>query len=542
MDAMDGFPAGRAARPPLVLKLALLLGVPLALFSAAALLFLTSWSRRQFLEDARRIGEEGEEEMRASSEEVLAASHGIVTGLVEKTTEANRRALAELPFELWGVDPSVERDIKEEIRRHGESLRDRSLSNAEAITREFRDRATARLERRAEGMRVRQEQASRLFARRLEGQSVAFLAASVVLLVGVLWAGLWFTVLRPIRRIRAGTERLGTGDLSFRIESASGDELGGLAGSFNRMAGDLSRTLRDLAEEQKALERANREILDWNRSLEERVREKTAALETSLEALRKAQSELIHSAKMAGIGTLAGGIAHEFNNMLGGIRGCAEDALEEKDPAAVKEALEVILKTSHRACAVVDDLLRFARKTPSLVARFPLAEAASDTLRLLEGEFQRNGIRVEALLDGGAEVSGDPSRLQQVFLNLLTNAVHALDASPVKTLRVSVRRDGPFVVAEVSDSGPGIPVELADRVFEPFFTTKDGRGPKGRMGTGLGLSVTYGILEAHGGAVEARPTGDLGGATFTFRMPAADGREGPDSGKPPGSPAGGPAT
>jgi two-component system NtrC family sensor kinase len=236
----------------------------------------------------------------------------------------------------------------------------------------------------------------------------------------------------------------------------------------------------------------------------------------------------LQAEKLSAMGTLAGGIAHEFNNMLGGIRGCAEDALEEEDAAEVREALRVILKTSGRACEIVENLLRFARKSPARLERFPLAEAARDTLRLLEGEFARCGIAVEPRLDEGAFVSGDPSKLQQVFLNLLTNAVHALDAAADKRIRITVRREGGGVYAEVSDSGPGIPPEIAERIFEPFVTTKDGRGPSGRVGTGLGLSVTYGILEAHGGSIEARPGGELGGATFAIRLPPAP--EGGDAG------------
>ncbi|MHC4779834.1 MAG: HAMP domain-containing protein, partial [Planctomycetota bacterium] len=315
-DSAGQHPPGRMVRP-LLLKLVLIVGVPFALFSAVSLYFFTEWNRAQFLEDTRKIREEGEEEMRANTEEVLEKSNTIVKGLVAKITESNRAALSELPLEIWGVDDEVARDIKKEIRLHGEGLEERSLATASAINRVFVERAEEKLDVRVEAMRRRQERASALFSRRLQVQSVVLIAASILLLGGALWLGLWFTVLKPIRRLHEGTERVGGGDLSYRVEALAGDELGMLGRSFNRMSGELSHTLAELAQEQKALSKANEEIRDLNVSLEERVRNKTSELQESLAALEKAQAELIHAAKMAGIGTLAGGIAHEFNNMLG---------------------------------------------------------------------------------------------------------------------------------------------------------------------------------------------------------------------------------
>ncbi|MHC5039004.1 MAG: sensor histidine kinase, partial [Planctomycetota bacterium] len=115
-------------------------------------------------------------------------------------------------------------------------------------------------------------------------------------------------------------------------------------------------------------------------------------------------------------------------------------------------------------------------------------------------------------------VNADPSQIQQVFLNLLTNALHAVENAPRKRVRVTLRREPDAVVAEVADSGAGIPPPERDRIFEPFFTTKDGRGDTARVGTGLGLSVTYGIVEDHGGSIEAGES-DLGGAAFSLRLP-----------------------
>jgi two-component system NtrC family sensor kinase len=507
-------------RLPLLAKLALITGIPFALFAAASLLFFSEWSRSRFVADTRRIGEEGEEEMRANTEEVLAKSHDIVTGLVEKTTEANRDALADLPFELWGVNEQAEKEIKEEIRFSGDALKLRSLETASAINRAFRRRAEARLESRVEAMRARQENASALFARRIQGQTVIFLGASILLLGTALALGLWFTVLKPVRRLHEGTEKAGAGDLDWRIETLSSDELGNLARSFNRMSGELAGSLADLAAKQRALEDANDEIREWNRTLEARVRDKTGELEASLEALKRTQDELVHAAKMAGIGTLAGGIAHEFNNMLGGISGCAQDALEEKDENAVRDALEVILRTSERACSVVQNLLRFSRKTPFQPARVDLAETLEDASRLMETELSRAGIRLETRAPGETLVEADPSQMQQVFLNLLTNAAHALEEADEKRIRVTLRAEEDEIVAEVEDAGPGIPEGDRDRVFEPFFTTKHGSGPSARVGTGLGLSVTYGIVESHRGSIRAGKS-ELGGARFTVRLPAA---------------------
>ncbi|MHC4601421.1 MAG: hypothetical protein ACYS47_20690, partial [Planctomycetota bacterium] len=155
-------PPARVPRP-LLLKLAIIVGVPFALFSAASLYFFSESTRARFLEDTMKIREEGEEEMRANTDEVLDTSDAIVKGLVEKVTASNRDALAGLPLSIWGVDEEREADIKEEIRLHGEGLEERSLASVAAINRAFRERAEGRLKRRVEAMRARQENASDLF-------------------------------------------------------------------------------------------------------------------------------------------------------------------------------------------------------------------------------------------------------------------------------------------------------------------------------------------------------------------------------------------
>ncbi len=518
MAEPDLIPPRAGLRRSLVLKLILIIGVPVALFSAASIYFFTDWGRREFLSDTKRIGEEGASEMRANTEEVLDTSHALVTGVVKKITATNRQALAELPFELWGIEGETEEDIKKEIRRHGEGLEKRSLQAASTINKVFRRRAERRLEERTRAMQDRQESASALFARRLQGHTVLFLGASILLLGVALWGGLWLTVLRPVRRLHEGVERMSRGEWSYRLETASGDELGDLARSFNRMGNALSRSLGEVAEKQDALEVANREIREWNRTLEERVRAKTAELESSLSELRRTQRELIHAAKMAGIGTLAGGIAHEFNNMLGGIRGCAEDALEEEDPKGVQEALGVILRTAERACSVVENLLEFSRKTPFRPVETDLAGLVEDTLRLLDTEFGRAGVTVRKDVEGPCPVLVDPSQMQQVLLNLFTNALHAVEDAGEKVVRVRLRRAEGGTDIDVDDAGPGLSPEERERAFEPFYTTKTGAGPRGRFGTGLGLSVSFGILEAHGGSITAGES-DLGGARFHVRLP-----------------------
>ncbi len=230
--------------------------------------------------------------------------------------------------------------------------------------------------------------------------------------------------------------------------------------------------------------------------------------------------------KMESLGTLAGGIAHDFNNMLGVVLGHSELALADpQDAETVRESLQEIRTASLRARDLVRQILTFSRRAERELAPVDLTALTTESLRLLRATLPAT-VTVDARLpDDPLMVLGDASALQQVLLNLCTNAEHAMRAHGGGTLTVQlqVSPDGsqPRAMLTVRDTGQGMPQSVRDRLFEPFFTTK----PLGE-GTGMGLAVVHGIVDAHGGtiAVESAPGA---GATFRVVLPLAAGAGAP---------------
>ncbi len=271
---------------------------------------------------------------------------------------------------------------------------------------------------------------------------------------------------------------------------------------------------RELGE---ALERLRADVLAerarlraLNDALEERVRART-------EALAAAQRDLGAAERLASVGRLAGGVAHEINNPAGVILGRASLLLsmadEERLGPDVVEDLRVIERQSRRISEITRGLLRFARHDaaggPEVRVPLDLADVARDALALVRLEARARALRIDAALDPCA-VTGDPSALEQVAYNLLRNAVQAARAE------VRVRTGSVGLVVE--DDGGGIAAEHLPHLFEPFFTTK----PPGE-GTGLGLAVAHGIAQAHGGALRAEDLGAAdparSGARFILTLP-----------------------
>ena len=218
---------------------------------------------------------------------------------------------------------------------------------------------------------------------------------------------------------------------------------------------------------------------------------------------RRIAEQLRQSEKLAALGELVAGVAHELNNPLAGISAFAQLLLEEELDADQRESARLIKREADRAVGVIRDLLLFSRKTGPSVGPVDLNALVQFTLRLRAYSLRSSGVEVETNLDPSLpELSGDDQKLQQVILNLIVNAEYAMRRTPTKRLVIRTAWEGDTVVTEVSDTGTGMSEETLQRVFEPFFTTK----PAGD-GTGLGLSVSYGIVEAHGGiiTVESAP-------------------------------------
>ncbi|HET9683233.1 MAG TPA: ATP-binding protein [Gemmatimonadaceae bacterium] len=230
---------------------------------------------------------------------------------------------------------------------------------------------------------------------------------------------------------------------------------------------------------------------------------------------REMHARLMESDRLAAVGELVAGVAHEVNNPLSSISAFAQILLRDDSlTAQQRESIEVIRAETTRASQVVKDLLTFARRSEPQRTPLDLNAVVTRSLRMRQYQFDETGVRVESeLADDLPAVMGDPRQLQQVCLNLFTNAIQAMRGSG-GVLRVRSARAGDVVRLDITDNGPGIAEHVRQRIFEPFFTTK-----KEGEGTGLGLSVSYGIVAAHGGALELVETGPQG-TTFRVTVPA----------------------
>jgi signal transduction histidine kinase/ActR/RegA family two-component response regulator len=259
-----------------------------------------------------------------------------------------------------------------------------------------------------------------------------------------------------------------------------------------------------------------------------------ADLQTSLERLKETQAQLIQADKLKALGTLMSGMAHELNNPLSTIRLSLQLMRNEIGlPEPIRRRLDVLDEACERAARIVRELLVFARRKPPERRRVDLNEVARNALTLQMPEFALNNIRIVTDLSPLPAIWADAPQLQQVLLNLFSNARDALkEALGEGVLTVRSREVGEGVMVQVEDNGPGILPENLHRVFDPFFTTK-GVGE----GTGLGLSLSIGIVEAHGGSLQAE-TAPGGGSRFTMRLPLGQGIETPQPEEP--EPAGPP--
>jgi len=305
------------------------------------------------------------------------------------------------------------------------------------------------------------------------------------------------TMIHPLEEMVAATKRIASGDLDVTVNVASRDEIGDLAVSFNNMLASL-KTM-------------NNELQQWAHTLEEKVRDRTAEL-VDVQA-RMAQSE-----KLASIGRLAAGVAHGINNPLGGILSLTMLALEDLGPDhPLRGDLDLIVKQTLRCREIVKGLLDFSRQSETRAARTEVNPVIDNTLALLERQAIFHNIRTERhLADGLPPVFIDPGQLQEVVINLMLNAVDAMEENGELTVKTSLNRGAGEVVIRISDTGKGIPPDAMPFIFEPFFTTK-----KVGQGTGLGLAIVHGVVTRAGGKVEVASV--PGATTFTIKLPV--GRE-----------------
>ncbi len=331
-----------------------------------------------------------------------------------------------------------------------------------------------------------------------------------------------FTVaqfMAPIRRLEQRADAMARGELADPVAAGGeGDEIGRLTYALEEMRRALRDKLRSTEEVNLDLERAvqmrTADLARKNRELAE-----------ALDKLTRAQEQLVRSEKLASIGQLVAGIAHEINNPVNAIVntvGPLEEAVGDMDsPDAatraeaakdVRDMVRVVQRGAQRTKAIVTALHNYSRTDDESVVDFELDRSIDDSLELLRHLLKQN-VTVKKQYGGVGRVRGHAGQVNQVFMNLLTNAAQAVTNRESSTITITTSGDADNVEVKIRDDGPGIPPEVLPRIWDPFFTTKDvGEG------TGLGLSIVHELVERHGGTINVET--ELGeGTTFTVKLP-----------------------
>jgi two-component system, NtrC family, sensor kinase len=291
-------------------------------------------------------------------------------------------------------------------------------------------------------------------------------------------------ITQPLNELRNGAEAVGRGDFTQRVPVRSRDECGELATVFNQMT--------------------------------ENIQQSRAQIEKTVETLKSTQAQLIQSEKLSAVGEFVAGVAHELNNPLAAVVGFAEMLKGNDVDTKNRRYLDMIYKSAQRCQKIVQSLLSFARRHQPERKPMSVNAMVEAVLEMLNYQLRTSNIEVATQIDSSVPVVlADGHQIQQVLLNVINNARQALESRQSGgRIRIVTETSGEHVRIIVHDNGPGIPAENLRRIFDPFFTTK-----KVGQGTGLGLSLCYGIIKEHGGNItpSSRP-GE--GATFTIELPA----------------------
>jgi two-component system NtrC family sensor kinase len=301
-------------------------------------------------------------------------------------------------------------------------------------------------------------------------------------------------IINPLSKMVVATQEIAKGDLSHKVEINSEDEIGYLAKSFNKMTEDLKT--------------ANEKLLEWGKTLEKKVAERT-------KELREIQASLIQSEKLASLGKLAAGVAHEINNPLGGILIYSHLLLEDTEKNSPRyDNLKRIVRETSRCKNIVKGLLEFARPKEPVMSYIRINDIVERSLAFFETQALFQNIKIKKNYSSNLpKITADKDQLYQVFINILLNAAEAMEGNGTLTLSSVSDKDGKYIHILFTDTGPGIKEEDEQSLFEPFFTTKEvGKG------TGLGLAISYSIIRKHEGTITV--SSQVGkGTTFTVRLP-----------------------
>lgn len=317
----------------------------------------------------------------------------------------------------------------------------------------------------------------------------------ISIVIGVL---VTILIIRPIRKITGGLEEIAAGNLNYRIKLRSKDEFGDMAMQFNEMSQKLNE--------------AYKEIKEWNETLNSKIEEKT-------DELKNVYAGIIQVEKLASLGKLSATVAHELNNPLAGILNYSKLIVKklvklqrDSEFEDIISYLKLITEESERCGGIVKDLLLFSHRGDEQNNYTSLAEIITKAEMLINHHLEINKIKLEKVLPNEPViVHGNPQKIQQVLLSLLINAIEAMSSGG--TIKIKVETDGDTISIRIIDQGSGIAEKDLPHIFEPFYSTKDAV-----RGTGLGLSVVYGIIHAHAGNVEVEETSDRG-TTILITLP-----------------------
>jgi two-component system NtrC family sensor kinase len=335
--------------------------------------------------------------------------------------------------------------------------------------------------------------------------AAALMVAGVTVISGIF---IWVMVNVPVRKLIRGTHEVMKGNLEYRIDVHSADEIGELAASFNKMTEELSR--------------ARDELTRWAQTLEEKVEQKT-------DELRRALSNMVQVEKMASLGKLAASVAHELNNPLAGILAYAKllrkkaskffgslsrEKLSEDELKEFDDELRMIADESARCGNIVSNLLLFSRQKVGEFRPHNLVEIVEQSVKLIAHHLEMHGVKCDIKAPGSpVEITCDPQQIEQAMIALEINAIEAMPDGGNLKIEIKCVENKDLVKVIISDTGTGIAPEDLEHIFEPFFTTKkDGKG------TGLGLAVVHGIVERHNGKIDVESKVNLG-TTFTITLP-----------------------
>jgi signal transduction histidine kinase len=308
-------------------------------------------------------------------------------------------------------------------------------------------------------------------------------------------------ITKPIRELQKGAKLIGEGQLDHRLAIQTRDEVEELAGEFNRMAGRIKASQEERAR--------------WHRELELKVEERTAELRRSEEMRREAYAQMMHAEKLASLGRMAAGVAHEIGNPLSSISAIIQ-VLERGKVTEEKRSsyLHSLKQLVNRIDRTLRGLLAFSRPTPPKLEALDIHQVIEEAIRITEPDPRFRKIVIDRKpAQVLHDIQGDPDQLVQVFVNLLLNAADAVSENGKITIETGIGPGTDEVTIIFSDNGHGIPREALSRIFDPFYTTK---GPG--KGTGLGLSICRGIIEGLGGQIRVEST-EGKGTTFTITLP-----------------------